>query len=201
MPLALLLAVLSLAAAAFAQRPVVCIGGLFPLTNHLAGAERAAAGHLAVEAINNSTAILPNLDIRLSVRDTARRPENGVRAALDIFEIDRCPVIVGAASSSVTRAASSIVDLFNAHIVSYASTSPTLSNKDLYPNVLRTVPPDTIQGRVIVDVIVGLGADHMAMMTSADDFGQGIAKVLRSAAQASGQSRRTEAARLPQAAR
>ena len=33
--------------------------------------------------------------------------------------------------------------------ISFSATSPLLSNKDAYPFFLRTVPPDTIQAKVL----------------------------------------------------
>lgn len=45
--------------------------------------------------------------------------------------------------------------------ISYGSTSPALSNKDTYPYFLRTVPPDSIQGRAFWQWIVAFEAGNL----------------------------------------
>jgi hypothetical protein len=41
------------------------------------------------------------------------------------------------------------ITAFNVTQISYSSTSPQLSNKDLYPTFVRTAPSDAFQGRVL----------------------------------------------------
>ena len=60
--------------------------------------------------------------------------------------------IVGAATSYGTAAISRLVRHENIPLVSYTSTNDELSDKDIYPNVLRTIPPDSVQ----VDVMHSL---------------------------------------------
>ena len=56
--------------------------------------------------------------------------------------------IVGAAASSVTIPIATLLGLniFQSPLVSYASSSAALSNKNLYEYFLRTIPPDSFSG-------------------------------------------------------
>ena len=60
--------------------------------------------------------------------------------------------IVGAPSSYGTASISNLVRHESIPLVSYTSTNDELSNKDIYPNVLRTIPPDSVQ----VDAMLSL---------------------------------------------
>jgi len=85
------------------------IGGLYSLTGALApfGPPIANGAKLAVDQINEAGGLLGEL-LEIVVRDTATAPAVGRDAAAKLVEIDRVPALVGALSSGVTFAVSSI---------------------------------------------------------------------------------------------
>ena len=85
-------------------------------------------------------------------------------------------VIVGAASSSVTR--NVIDDITGAKIVqiSPANTATDLSGySDFY---FRTAPPDTVQGAALANLIMGDGAVNPGIIVFNDDYGTSLRNVV-----------------------
>jgi len=127
---------------------------LFPLTGRLeqSGPQRASAAQLAVDYINNNGTILSGATHSLIINDTETRPDIGLIDA--VYQIQQHVVgIVGEASSTVSMTAQATCAAFNIPQISYSSTSPELSNKNLYPTFVRTCPSDAFQGVAMVQVI------------------------------------------------
>ena len=61
--------------------------------------------------------------------------------------------IVGSAASYGTAAISKLVRYESIPLVSYISTNDELSDKDIYPNVFRTIPPDSVQVKVMLSLL------------------------------------------------
>jgi len=120
---------------------------LFPLTGRLeqSGPQRASAAQLAVDYINNNGTILSGATHSLIINDTETRPDIGLIDA--VYQIQQHVVgSVGEASSTVSMTAQATCAAFNIPQISYSSTSPELSNKNLYPTFVRTCPSDAFQG-------------------------------------------------------
>ena len=56
--------------------------------------------------------------------------------------------------------------------VSYASTSPELSDKSRFDYFLRVVPPDTYQAQAMLDIVRTLGWRYVATIASAGNYGE-----------------------------
>ena len=56
--------------------------------------------------------------------------------------------------------------------VSYASTSPELSDKPRYDYFLRVVPPDTYQAQAMLDIVTALGWKYVSTVASAGNYGE-----------------------------
>ena len=56
--------------------------------------------------------------------------------------------------------------------MSYASTSPELSDKSRYDYFLRVVPPDTYQAQAMLDIVKALGWRYVATIASAGNYGE-----------------------------
>lgn len=54
--------------------------------------------------------------------------------------------IVGPSPSGTAVVVATFAAVFNYPMISYAATTPQLSQKDLYPTFLRTCPSDAFQG-------------------------------------------------------
>ena len=59
--------------------------------------------------------------------------------------------------------------------ISYASTSPALSDANAYPGFFRVVPSDAFQGSVVADVMVADGMDNVAVVHMTNAYGSGLA--------------------------
>jgi len=160
------------------------LGGLFPLSGTLAGGgvERDAAARMAVKEINENTQLLPDTTLKISVKDTATDPSTGSQVASELIS-DGVVGLIGAASSSVSTAIASGPSLTNkVPQISYSSTSPDLSNKTLYPYFLRVVPPDSIQGLAIANLVDEWNFTSVATLATSDDYGLGGIGVFESEA-------------------
>jgi len=157
------------------QDNTITLGGLFPLTGTLAGGgvERDAAARMAVKAINADDTLLAGKTLELLVRDTGTDPATGVQVAGDVISLGAVGLI-GAASSGVSSAiAQGPAKTSKVPQISYSSTSPSLSDKTEHPYFLRVVPPDSVQGVALANIVNEFGWDNVATLASSDDYGLG----------------------------
>ena len=177
------------------------LGGLFPVHSgsdcktlrQQRGLERLEAMLFAIDRINNDTNLLPNLTIGYDVRDTCSEETTGLDEALDMIvrsgslTVDasmqcvqagngstRMSGIVGAAASSVSTPIATLLGLniFQSPLVSYASSSAALSNKNLYEYFLRTIPPDSFQANAMVDLISYFGWEYVSVIFNDNTYGE-----------------------------
>ena len=177
------------------------LGGLFPVHSgsdcktlrQQRGLERLEAMLFAIDRINNDTNLLPNLTIGYDVRDTCSEETTGLDEALDMIvrsgslTVDvsmqcvqagngstRMAGIVGAAASSVSTPIATLLGLniFQSPLVSYASSSAALSNKNLYEYFLRTIPPDSFQANAMVDLISYFGWEYVSVIFNDNTYGE-----------------------------
>ena len=177
------------------------LGGLFPVhsgggCNKLRqqrGLERLEAMLFAIDRINNDTNLLSNLTIGYDVRDTCSEETVGLDEALDMIvrsdsltvdtamhcvqagnSTTRMSGIVGAAASSVSTPTATLLGLriFQSPLVSYASSSAALSNKNLYEYFLRTIPPDSFQANAMVDLVSHFGWEYVSVIFNDNTYGE-----------------------------
>lgn len=92
--------------------------------------------------------------------------------------------IVGPPSSDATAAAFAIASPANTLIISPSATSPALTGlepdaTDEAPGLLwRTVPPDSLQGRVIAGDLDMRGVSRVALIVQDSNYGNGLATVI-----------------------
>ncbi|PFX18727.1 Metabotropic glutamate receptor 8 [Stylophora pistillata] len=141
------------------------------------GIHRLEAMIFAVDQINRNPNLLPNITLGMSAYDTCDLYTKALEESLGFVMKSRSKTIcelgdtfstpapkkgkilagiVGAASSSVSIQVANLLRLFNLPQISYASTTPDLSDKTKYDFFVRTVPPDNYQARAMVDVVRGL---------------------------------------------
>ena len=82
---------------------------------------------------------------------------------------------VGAACSGASMGANAVLSAAGIPQVSYASTSPALSDATAYPGFFRVVPSDAFQGSVIADVMTTDGHDNVAVLHMTNAYGAGLA--------------------------
>ncbi len=163
------------------------IGGLYSLTGGLApyGPPIANGAKLAVDQINEAGGVLGE-PLEIVVRDTGTAPAVGRDAATKLVEIDKVPALVGALSSGVTFAVSSITIANEVVQISPASTSPAITDLDDNDFVFRTCVSDALQGVVHADLAEFLGFKTTSVIYVNNAYGKGLAEVFREVFEAKG---------------
>ncbi len=175
----IILFVFGLSTFAVAQE-VIKIGGLFALTGALSpyGPPIADAAKLAFKDINEAGGVLGK-NLEFVVRDTGTAAAMGRDAASKLVEIDKVPAIIGALSSGVTVAASSIAIDGEVVLISPASTSPMVTNLEDNDYVFRTCVSDALQGVVQARLAVNLGYQIVSVIYVNNPYGKGLADVFK----------------------
>ena len=169
----------------------VILGGLFPVHRKSKYTENAcgvidvqpgfqylAAMLFALQKINNSTSLLPNITLGAEIYDTCRSQTIGADRAKDIIKHtlldNKKPLVgvIGPFSSDVSIAVATLLRVFQIPQISYGSSSADLSNKELYENFFRTVPPDSFQAQALVDVIRHFGWSYVYTISSFGNYGR-----------------------------
>ena len=171
----------------------IILGGLFPVHRRsgttenacgkidpLPGYQYLASMLFALEEINNSTDILPGIKLGAKIYDTCRSQTIGSDGAKEIIkytlreENGTAPLagVVGPFRSDVSVAVANLLRVFNIPQVSYGSTTPVLSDKDLYGYFLRTVPSNSYQGKAMVDVVRHFGWSYVMTVYSPGAYGE-----------------------------
>ena len=147
----------------------------------------------AIDLVNNDPHVLPNITLGYDIRDTCISENIALDESVDLvfssgrLELESCfqselnhnfstkasvVAVIGAAYSSVSIPLASFFRLFNMPQVSFTSSSPLLSNRDLYTYFYRTVPPDSKQAQAMIDLILYFGWDYVSTIYSNGLYGQ-----------------------------
>ena len=90
--------------------------------------------------------------------------------------------VLGAGNSVISSAVNNILSIFKVPQIGYASTSRILSNKNRYPTFLRTVPPDSHQGKAIAKIVSHFGWNYVALFASDNIYGRPLAETFKNEA-------------------
>ena len=83
--------------------------------------------------------------------------------------------VAGAACSGASMGANAVLSAAGIPMVSYASTSPALSDSVAYPDFFRVVPSDAIQGDAMADMVAASGVTNPALIHMTNAYGAGLA--------------------------
>ena len=83
--------------------------------------------------------------------------------------------VVGAACSGATMGANAVLSAAGIPMISYASTSPALSDAETHPHFFRVVPSDALQGQAVNDVVGAHGGTAVALLHMNNAYGSGLA--------------------------
>ena len=159
--------------------------------------KRVEAMVYAINRINADETLLPGIDIGFDIYDTCyydivtlgrsmnfvpdssgeictctNDTKTGGSGGIICCEITPLVGIVGAERSECSIQSATLLGLHQTPVISYLSTSDTLSNKNVYPYFLRTVPPDRYQVSVIVDILLRFDWTYVSFLYSDDEYGQ-----------------------------
>jgi ABC-type branched-subunit amino acid transport system substrate-binding protein len=176
----------SSATSASADKGPLIVGTLLPQTGSLSflGPPEIAGVGLAVKEINAAGGVLGK-PVKLENADSsdADNAEIATQSVTDL-QSKGVQVIIGAASSAVTR--NVVEDIANAKIVeiSPANTATDLSGKS--PFYFRTAPSDLLQGAALGKLITGDGYQNVGVLVFNDDYGTSLRDVLKTTVEAAG---------------
>ena len=147
----------------------------------------------AIKQINNDTGILPGIKVGFDIRNSCNKENIALQNVLDfmldlsviqgnnktlnkkcgcISKRNRIIAVVGGASSSISTSVSNVLSADDMPQISYSSTSVALSNKNKYPNFLRTLPSDIYQAKAIVALLREFKWTYVNVLASDDDYGR-----------------------------
>ena len=80
--------------------------------------------------------------------------------------------VIGEWVSSVTIQVANLLLLFHVPLISFASTTPSLSDKTQYGYLSRTCPSDSYQARALADIVNHFNWSYVVAINSGDIYGQ-----------------------------
>ncbi|XP_036392619.1 extracellular calcium-sensing receptor-like [Megalops cyprinoides] len=146
----------------------------------------------AVEEINRSPQLLPNLTLGYALADTCLAEGTTLGAALALVtgrdssvlgsgcgRTPEVPVIVGDARSSASIVIARTLGVFSIPMVSYFASCACLGDHRKYPTFFRTVPSDIFQARAMARMLRHFGWTWVGVVAGDDDYGKsGIQQLL-----------------------
>ncbi|MCW2622975.1 MAG: amino acid transporter substrate-binding protein, partial [Frankiales bacterium] len=155
---------------------VLTIGSVLPQTGNLAflGPPEFAGVGLALSDINAAGGVLGK-PVAYVKGDSGDAQQDVANPTVDRELAAGADVLIGAASSGVTKTFLDKATSAGVVVYSPANTSPdftTIADKGLY---FRTAPSDVLQGRVLGEKIVAEGKQNVAIIALQDPYGTGLA--------------------------
>jgi branched-chain amino acid transport system substrate-binding protein len=129
-----------------------------------------AASGIALQVMN-AAGYSNGLLFEIVYADTACSESGGTAAAQTLASAGVVGV-VGAACSGASMAANGVLSPLGIPMISYASTSPALTDDTAYPDFYRVVPSDAQQGAAMSDVITA--GSSVATIHMSNDYAVGL---------------------------
>ena len=153
------------------------IGTLLPQTGSLAflGPPEFAGVDLAIKEINEAGGVLGK-DVAKVDSDSGDTSTNIASQSVDRLLSQNVDVVVGAASSGVSKTVIDKITGAGVVQISPANTSPDFTDypdKGLY---FRTAPSDVLQGRILGNQIIEDGSATVGILALQDAYGTGLAE-------------------------
>ena len=123
------------------------------------------AFYYAIDLINQDPTVLNNIKLQGVAFDSCRKKERALRLSGHLLnkearklantDTGSLPPIamVGAATSDVSISLAEFLSVYKLPLISYAATNTDLQDRLKYPYFLRTVPADTSQVQVVLDIL------------------------------------------------
>uniref|UniRef100_A0A8C4S275 Extracellular calcium-sensing receptor-like n=1 Tax=Erpetoichthys calabaricus TaxID=27687 RepID=A0A8C4S275_ERPCA len=139
----------------------------------------------AIEEINNSTELLPNISLGYKIFDFCANIPHTIRSTMalingegdGLFSNLHCTKpstvlsVVGQASSSSMIGMATTVGPFRIPVVSHLATCACLSKRNEFPSFFRTIPSDYYQSRALAKLVKHFGWTWVGAIRSDDDYG------------------------------
>ncbi|XP_076002619.1 extracellular calcium-sensing receptor-like [Genypterus blacodes] len=150
----------------------------------------------AIEEINNSSSLLPNISIGYKVFDTCGSTLTSMRSVMALMNgqegtlEEKCTsqssvhAVIGASESSSTIVMLQTSGIFQIPVISHFATCACLSNRREYSSFFRTIPSDYYQSRALAKLVKHFGWTWVGAVRSDNDYGNnGMATFIEAASQ------------------
>lgn len=163
----------------------IIMGGVFPwVVREEAGRDRRDAFWIAIHEINNQSGAARILPAGVSIKgiavDDLNTAEGGTAAANTLVG-QNVDIVIGSSGSSVSAAMAVVLGAQQIVQISYASSSPSLSDRDDFPYFMRVAASDADQGQAIADLVTSFGWTTGATIHTSDSYGTGLIDVFTDA--------------------
>ncbi|XP_024132266.1 extracellular calcium-sensing receptor, partial [Oryzias melastigma] len=160
------------------------------------GLRFARAMIFAIEEINNSTELLPGINLGYQIHDSCSAVPVAVQAAFQLsnggdnifYKNDICSqsgmmaAFVAESGSTPSIGISQVIGSFDIPQVSHFATCACLSDKQQFPNFFRTIPSDAFQAEALAKLVKHFGWTWIGTICSDSDYGNyGMASFLQAA--------------------
>ena len=157
--------------------------GVFPISQRPdAGPDRRDGFLMAIDEINAQTGadrILPTgVTLQGIVKDDQNTAAGGTAAAQSCIS-DGADLVIGSSGSTVSAAMAAVLTPNKIIQISYASSSPALSDRSKYPYFMRNVASDADQGVAVANLVQAFGWTKGATINTDDSYGTGLVSVFK----------------------
>ncbi|NP_001098115.1 vomeronasal 2, receptor 55 isoform 1 [Mus musculus] len=139
----------------------------------------------AIEEINRSAHLLPNLTLGFSIRNSGDSVHGALYETMGFLTGQEEPIpnytcqhgspqaaLVGDTRSSLSVSMARLLGLYKFSQVSYSSSLPSLSDKIQFPSFLRTLTSDITSSHAVTQLIIHFQWSWVIILAQDDDFGQ-----------------------------
>jgi branched-chain amino acid transport system substrate-binding protein len=162
------------------------MGATFPLTGEVAsyGLKAKRGIELAVEELNTAGGLLGK-PVRIDFQDDRNDKKEAVGIMTKFATIDKIPIVLGSAGSSVTLAIAPLANRYKVVLVSPISSSSQLSTEG-GPYFFRTCPADDLQAEILTNWVKKSGAKQVAIVYTNNSWGKPLAEGFQTRFEAAG---------------
>ncbi|KAJ7995394.1 hypothetical protein DPEC_G00244110 [Dallia pectoralis] len=152
----------------------------------------------AIEEINSSDTLLPNVSIGYRIYDNCGSTLSSMRAAMALMNSQEktagttCSgqsavhAIIGESESSSTIVLSRTTGPFKIPLISHSATCECLSSRKEYPSFFRTIASDLYQSRALAQLVKYFGWSWVGAVNSDSDYGNNGMAIFLAAAMEEG---------------
>ncbi|XP_078524804.1 extracellular calcium-sensing receptor-like [Lissotriton helveticus] len=165
----------------FREEPAAATCQTFGLQNY----QLVQAMVFAIKEINNSPTLLPNITLGFQIYDSCATFKQSLKGTLWMlsgqelstpnYQCGRSlapAAIIGDSGSTRSIVLALILGLYRHPQISYASSSPLLSDRIQFPSFFRTIPSDDFQSRGLAQLVIHFGWTWVGILASDDEYGQ-----------------------------
>ncbi|RVE64888.1 hypothetical protein OJAV_G00130890 [Oryzias javanicus] len=152
----------------------------------------------AIEEINKSENLLPNVSIGYRIYDNCGSTLSSMRAVMALMNGDELVLekncsgqsavhaIIGESESSSTIVLARTTGPYQIPVISHSATCECLSSRKEYPSFFRTIASDLYQSRALAQLVKHFGWTWVGAVNSDSDYGNNGMAIFLSAAQEEG---------------